>query len=249
MPAQLRIAHFVQRYPPALGGSEAYFARLSRYLAARGHRRHRLHDDGPRPGGVPWPRPLPAARHRRWKTASRCAAFRSLRLPAQRWLLKAGVAAAGARSWQALTLPWNPLSPAMWRAANGSEPLRRGPCHGVPLRLAAGLCPAAGAAARRTAAADAVSAYRRPGRSARPHAPHVHASRACWISPVPPTAFSCRPRASGRRSIRLAFRASRLDSPGPGRRSGRMHRRRPARRRGRRGASVPKTWSSAIWRT
>src|SRR5438445_3906309 len=32
----LRVAHFIQRYPPALGGSEAYFARLSRYLAAEG---------------------------------------------------------------------------------------------------------------------------------------------------------------------------------------------------------------------
>ncbi|MBM4072015.1 MAG: glycosyltransferase family 4 protein [Planctomycetes bacterium] len=32
----MRIAHFVQRYPPALGGSEAYFARLSRYLVAQG---------------------------------------------------------------------------------------------------------------------------------------------------------------------------------------------------------------------
>src|SRR3954465_2026190 len=32
----LRVAHFVQRYPPALGGSEAYFARLGRFLAGRG---------------------------------------------------------------------------------------------------------------------------------------------------------------------------------------------------------------------
>ena len=32
----MRVAHFVQRYPPALGGSEDYFARLSRYLAAAG---------------------------------------------------------------------------------------------------------------------------------------------------------------------------------------------------------------------
>src|SRR5437588_604139 len=31
----MRIAHFVQRYPPALGGSETYFARLSRYLVER----------------------------------------------------------------------------------------------------------------------------------------------------------------------------------------------------------------------
>src|SRR6266478_4355594 len=32
----MRVAHFIQRYPPALGGSEAYFARLSRFLADRG---------------------------------------------------------------------------------------------------------------------------------------------------------------------------------------------------------------------
>src|SRR5690242_6296140 len=32
----MRVAHFIQRYPPALGGSEAYFARLSRFLARQG---------------------------------------------------------------------------------------------------------------------------------------------------------------------------------------------------------------------
>ncbi len=32
----MRVAHFVQRYPPALGGAESYFARLSRYLANAG---------------------------------------------------------------------------------------------------------------------------------------------------------------------------------------------------------------------
>src|ERR1041385_5279344 len=32
----VRVAHFIQRYPPALGGSEAYFARLSRYLVDGG---------------------------------------------------------------------------------------------------------------------------------------------------------------------------------------------------------------------
>ena len=32
----MRIAHFIQRYPPALGGSEAYFARLGRYHVERG---------------------------------------------------------------------------------------------------------------------------------------------------------------------------------------------------------------------
>lgn len=33
----MRIAHFCQRYPPAPGGSEAYFAKLSEYLVAQGH--------------------------------------------------------------------------------------------------------------------------------------------------------------------------------------------------------------------
>ncbi|MBX9579607.1 MAG: hypothetical protein K2X87_04800, partial [Gemmataceae bacterium] len=28
----MHVAHFVQRYPPAVGGSEAYFARLGEYL-------------------------------------------------------------------------------------------------------------------------------------------------------------------------------------------------------------------------
>ena len=34
----LNILHIIQRYPPAPGGSEAYFARLSRWLVQRGHR-------------------------------------------------------------------------------------------------------------------------------------------------------------------------------------------------------------------
>ena len=34
----MHIAHFIQRYPPALGGSEAYFARLGRWLAGRGEK-------------------------------------------------------------------------------------------------------------------------------------------------------------------------------------------------------------------
>jgi glycosyltransferase involved in cell wall biosynthesis len=33
----MHIAHFIHRYPPALGGSEAYFARLSRHLKSVGH--------------------------------------------------------------------------------------------------------------------------------------------------------------------------------------------------------------------
>ena len=32
----MQVAQFVHRYPPALGGAEAYTARLCEYLAARG---------------------------------------------------------------------------------------------------------------------------------------------------------------------------------------------------------------------
>jgi glycosyltransferase involved in cell wall biosynthesis len=32
----MHVAHFIQRYPPALGGSEAYFARLTEYLRSAG---------------------------------------------------------------------------------------------------------------------------------------------------------------------------------------------------------------------
>jgi glycosyltransferase involved in cell wall biosynthesis len=32
----MHVAHFIQRYPPALGGAEAYFARLGRFLHERG---------------------------------------------------------------------------------------------------------------------------------------------------------------------------------------------------------------------
>jgi glycosyltransferase involved in cell wall biosynthesis len=33
----MHAAHFIHRYPPALGGAEAYFARLSRHLSGQGH--------------------------------------------------------------------------------------------------------------------------------------------------------------------------------------------------------------------
>src|SRR5688572_13445126 len=35
-PMPLHVAHFIHRYPPAVGGAEAYFARLSDYLVGCG---------------------------------------------------------------------------------------------------------------------------------------------------------------------------------------------------------------------
>jgi glycosyltransferase involved in cell wall biosynthesis len=120
MPASLRIAHFIHRYPPALGGSESYFARLSRYLAGRGYRvtvftTTALDLEAFRgPGRV-----VPAGTTTEGGVEVR--RFPLLCLPAQRCLMKAA-SLLPLRRWQALTLPWNPLSLAMWRAAREAEP-------------------------------------------------------------------------------------------------------------------------------
>lgn len=116
----LHIAHFVQRYPPALGGSEAYFARLSRYLAAAGDavtvftsnaldleafwsRRGRC-----LPAGTAREDDVEVRRYPLW------------RLPGQRWLLKA-LSYIPRRSWRLLCMGHNPIAPAMWRAAGAPD--------------------------------------------------------------------------------------------------------------------------------
>src|SRR5205807_5081148 len=111
---RLRVAHFVQRYPPALGGSEAYFARLSRHLANAGDsvtvfttcaidleafwtKRGQCLPAGTdvQPGVVLRRYPL-------W------------RWPGRRYLLKT-LSVFPNRLWQCLTLPCNPIAPRMWR--------------------------------------------------------------------------------------------------------------------------------------
>jgi glycosyltransferase involved in cell wall biosynthesis len=113
----LRIAHFVQRYPPALGGSEAYFQRLSRHLVSRGHdvsvwttnaldleafwsvRGRTLPDGDSDDDGV-------AVRR-----------FRCRRWPLRRYMLKALSLLPGA-TWKAMTMRCNPIAVSMWRAAD-----------------------------------------------------------------------------------------------------------------------------------
>jgi glycosyltransferase involved in cell wall biosynthesis len=112
----LRVAHFVQRYPPALGGAEAYFGRLSRYLVAAGDAVTVFTTNA---------LDLPAF----WSRQGRCTPagisnengvavlrFPVLRWPGRRYLLKA-LSLFPHRLWQCLTLPCNPISPSMWRAA------------------------------------------------------------------------------------------------------------------------------------
>jgi glycosyltransferase involved in cell wall biosynthesis len=116
----MRVAHFVQRYPPALGGSEAYFARLSQYLARAGHdvtvftttaidleafwtTRGRC-----RRPGVAIEDGVEVRRYALWRWAGQNRLLRGLHLLPH-------------RTWQCLTVSCNPLAFGMWRDAGRSD--------------------------------------------------------------------------------------------------------------------------------
>jgi glycosyltransferase involved in cell wall biosynthesis len=112
----LRIAHFVQRYPPALGGSEAYFARLSRFLVQEGH-------------DVTVFTTTAIDLEAFWSPRGRCVGpgigvqdgvnvrrYKLWRAPEQRYILRV-LSQIPVRSWQRLTLSCNPIAWAMWRDA------------------------------------------------------------------------------------------------------------------------------------
>lgn len=116
----MRWAHFIQRYPPALGGSEAYFQRLGQFLAGRGD------------AVTVWTTTaldLEAF----WSPRARCLPagestcdpvtirrFPLWRMRGRRWLLKP-LSMIPQRSWQALTLPCNPVSFAMRQAVESCD--------------------------------------------------------------------------------------------------------------------------------
>lgn len=116
----MRVAHFVQRYPPALGGSEAYFARLGRWLAASGDEVTVFTSDAvdlealwsPRgrrlPAGVTREDGVEVRRYDVWRAAGR------------RWLLKP-LSLFPHRTWQALTMTCNPISRRMWQDAGRTD--------------------------------------------------------------------------------------------------------------------------------
>ncbi len=117
----MRVAHFVQRYPPALGGSEAYFARLSRSLADRGDRVTVFTTAALDLEAFwsPHGRCLPAGRHEEAGVEVR--RYGLWRWPGRRYLLKA-LSFIPNRRWQCLTMPCNPISWRMWsEAGRGSD--------------------------------------------------------------------------------------------------------------------------------
>jgi glycosyltransferase involved in cell wall biosynthesis len=117
----MRVAHYIQRYPPALGGSEAYFDRLSRYLVRSGDS-VRVFTSCALDLEALWSRNaagLPPGDDSIGGALVR--RYPLWRWPGRRYLLKA-LSFIPQRTWQCLTLPCNPISIRMWRdAGNASE--------------------------------------------------------------------------------------------------------------------------------
>jgi glycosyltransferase involved in cell wall biosynthesis len=112
---RMRVVQCVHRYPPALGGSEAFFARLSRFLAGRGDQ-VRVFTTNAMDLEAFWSskaRRLPAGiEHHDGVQVHR---FRLRHWPGQRLLLKL-LSPIPYRPLQCGMLPCNPVVPEMWTA-------------------------------------------------------------------------------------------------------------------------------------
>ena len=116
----MRVAHYVQRYPPALGGAEAYFARLSRYLASAGDEVSVFTTNALDLEAF-W------SRQARVLTAGHSELdgvgverYAMVRFPGRRYLLKALSFFPG-NQWRCLTITCNPISWPMWHDARGDN--------------------------------------------------------------------------------------------------------------------------------
>lgn len=110
----MRIAHVVHRYPPALGGAEAYFARLSRYLAEQGHEVVVLTTDAfdLEAFWSPQARRLPSGEEEQDRVRVR--RFPIRHRPLQRYWRKL-LSWLPLPRWQAWHLPCNPWVPDLWQ--------------------------------------------------------------------------------------------------------------------------------------
>lgn len=108
----MHIAHFIQRYPPALGGSEAYFERLTNYLILQGNT-----VDVWTTTAIDLEAFWKAGRQ---ETAadfsSTIRRYQPIRFPLRRYLLKA-LSFFPSSAWQAAMMPCNPVCPKMWQDA------------------------------------------------------------------------------------------------------------------------------------
>ena len=157
----MRVAHFVQRYPPAIGGSESFFARLSRHLAAAGDEVTVFTTNA---------LDLEAF----WKASGASVPsgtieedgvevrrYGLVRWPGRKYVLKP-LSLIPNRMWQCLTLPCNPIAPSMWREAGKGNPRFESRArHGISLRMAHRLWLATGKA---TGNPVFVNAFSAPGR-------------------------------------------------------------------------------------
>jgi glycosyltransferase involved in cell wall biosynthesis len=117
----VRVAHFVQRYPPALGGSEAYFARLSRYLAAAGDHVTVFTTTAVDLEGFWHSRGRCLRPGRQVENGVEVRRYGLWRLPGHTRFLKA-LSFLPHRGWQCLTRSCNPIAPGMLHdALRGNE--------------------------------------------------------------------------------------------------------------------------------
>jgi glycosyltransferase involved in cell wall biosynthesis len=116
----VRVAHFVQRYPPALGGSEAFFGRLSKYLATKADQVTVFTTTALDLEAFWSGRAASLAPGTQIEDGVEVRRFPLFRFPGRRYLLKA-LSLAPQRFWQCLTLPCNPIAWGMWRESNNPD--------------------------------------------------------------------------------------------------------------------------------
>jgi glycosyltransferase involved in cell wall biosynthesis len=112
----MRIAHYVHRYPPALGGAEAYFARLSNFMTEHGNQVTVFTSNAVDLTAF-WSRRglcLPAGETS--ESGIRIRRYPLWHCPGRRYLLKL-LSLFPNQTWRCATLPCNPISWSWWRDA------------------------------------------------------------------------------------------------------------------------------------
>jgi len=114
------VVHVIQRFPPALGGAESYFARLSRYIAQQGDEVH-VHTTNALALEAFWradAQKLPAGSSRSGNVTIHRHAVRTF--PGRKVLLKS--LSMLPLPWvQGMTLPASPTLPSLWSRARSSK--------------------------------------------------------------------------------------------------------------------------------